>query len=177
MSLRHAVLAALSQGEASGYELAKRFDVAVADFWSATPQQLYRDLERLERDGLVEARVVEQERRPNKRVFTLTAAGRAALGEFVAAPARPAAIRDEFLIKLQAVDAGEPEALIAAAEARLARSREKLARYEQLRKRMGTEESLGPSLTLEAGILYEEQNTRWTTLVLQRLRERRAASG
>ena len=48
MALRHAVLAALLEGEASGYQLAKRFDVSVANFWSATPQQLYRELERME---------------------------------------------------------------------------------------------------------------------------------
>ena len=47
MALRHAVLAALLEGEASGYQLSKRFDVSVANFWSATPQQLYRELERL----------------------------------------------------------------------------------------------------------------------------------
>ncbi|SNY31440.1 PadR family transcriptional regulator [Paractinoplanes atraurantiacus] len=168
MSLRHAVLAALSRGEASGYELAKRFDVAVADFWSATPQQLYRDLERLERDGLVEARVVEQRRRPTKRVFTLTAAGHQALREFVREPARPAAIRDEFLVKLQAVESGDAGALVAGAEARLARSREKLAGYERLLAESG--DDLGPYLTLMAGIMYEQQNIQWTELVLQRLR-------
>ncbi|MFF5084442.1 PadR family transcriptional regulator [Actinoplanes sp. NPDC000266] len=174
MSLRHAVLAALSQGEASGYELAKRFDVAVADYWSATPQQLYRDLEKLERDGLVAARVVEQRRRPNKRVFTLTAAGRQALREFVREPAKPAAIRDEFLVKLQAGNAEDVDALIAAAEARLTRSREKLARYEQLRERLegqpADQRGDGPFLTLMAGIMYEQQNIRWTGLVLERLR-------
>ena len=36
MALRHALLAALLEGEASGYQLAKRFDVAVANFWSST---------------------------------------------------------------------------------------------------------------------------------------------
>ncbi|XVU26898.1 PadR family transcriptional regulator [Actinoplanes sp. CA-054009] len=175
MSLRHAVLAALSHGEASGYELAKRFDVAVADFWSATPQQLYRDLEKLESDGLVEARVVEQQRRPTKRVFTLTGAGRRALREFVREPARPAAIRDEFLVKLQAGGPDDAGALIAAAEARLARSEEKLARYEQLRERLPAAqgESSGPFLTLMAGIMYEQQNIRWTALVLERLRSAR----
>ncbi|MFG1989737.1 PadR family transcriptional regulator [Actinoplanes sp. NPDC048988] len=174
MSLRHAVLAALSRGEASGYELAKRFDVAVADFWSATPQQLYRDLERLERDGLVEARVVEQSRRPTKRVFTLTEAGRRALREFVREPARPAAIRDEFLVKLQAAGPGDAGALIVASEARLARSREKLARYERLLAENGDEP--GPYLTLMAGIMYEQQNIRWTELVLQRLRDEEGAA-
>ena len=76
MALRHAVLAALLEGEASGYQLAKRFDVSVANFWSATSQQLYRELDRLEAEGLVRARLVRQQRRPDKRVFTLTDAGR-----------------------------------------------------------------------------------------------------
>ena len=79
MALRDAVLAALLDSEASGYDLAKGFDASVANFWMATPQQLYRELDRLAADGLIEARVVEQERRPNKRMFTLTDAGRAAV--------------------------------------------------------------------------------------------------
>src|SRR5436305_12756379 len=107
MALRDAVLAALLEGEASGYELSKRFDVSVANFWSATPQQLYRELDRLLDDGLVEARVVHQERRPNKRLFKLTPAGYDALETFTRQPARPMAIRDELLVKLQAIDAGD----------------------------------------------------------------------
>ena len=47
MSLRDAVLAALLEGESSGYDLAKAFDASVANFWMATPQQLYRELDRL----------------------------------------------------------------------------------------------------------------------------------
>ena len=64
MSLRDAVLAALLEGESSGYDLAKGFDASVANFWMATPQQLYRELERLAEQGLIEARIVDQERRP-----------------------------------------------------------------------------------------------------------------
>jgi DNA-binding PadR family transcriptional regulator len=182
MSLRHAVLAALLEGEASGYELAKRFDVSVADFWSATPQQLYRDLERLEADGLVEARVVEQRRRPNKRVFTLTAAGRDELRSFTREPARPAAIRDEFLVKLTAVDDGDPAAMIATVRTRLERSRDRLGRYDRLRDKLlaGRSEDeflresprIGPYLTLMAGRLYEQQNIAWSTTVLEALTRR-----
>jgi len=58
MALKHAVLAALLEGEASGYELSKRFDVSVANFWPATPQQIYRELDRLESDGMLDARLV-----------------------------------------------------------------------------------------------------------------------
>ena len=48
----------------------------------ATPQQLYRELERLAEQGLIQARVVHQERRPNKRMFSLTEAGRDAIRQF-----------------------------------------------------------------------------------------------
>jgi len=187
MSLRHAVLAALLEGEASGYQLAKRFDVAVANFWSATPQQLYRDLERLEADGLVAARVVRQQRRPDKRVLTLTEAGRAELHAFTARPARPAAMRDDLLVKLQAVDVGDQAAVAAAVAARLARSREKLAGYDQLRDGLldgrsepdylRDSERVGPYLTLLAGRLYEQLSIEWATVVLSTLESRHGGAG
>ncbi|MBU2669445.1 PadR family transcriptional regulator [Actinoplanes bogorensis] len=177
--MRHALLAALSQGEASGYELAKRFDVAVADYWSATPQQLYRDLERLEQDGMVKAHVVEQTRRPNKRVFTMTERGREELRSFSRRPSKPPAIRDEFLVKLQAGDAADPAAIIAETRARIDRSREKLARYDEIRERMlkGRDEDdflresrrAGPYLTLMAGRMYEQMNITWAETVLATL--------
>ncbi|MEU7906972.1 PadR family transcriptional regulator [Actinoplanes sp. NPDC049118] len=184
MSLRHAVLAALLEGEASGYELAKRFDVSVAEFWSATPQQLYRDLDRLEADGLVNARVVEQRRRPNKRVFSLTNAGLAELHAFTAEPARPPAIRDELMVKVQAADVGDAEALRGTVAARLARSREKLARYDRMRDKLldGRAEDdylrendrIGPYLTLMAGRRYEQANIDWSESTLKALEHRRA---
>ena len=182
MALRHAVLAALLEGEASGYELSKRFDVSVANFWSATPQQLYRELERLESDGLVGARVVEQERRPNKRVFNLTEAGRDALHEFTAAPARPMAVRDDLAVKVQAVDAGDGEAVRAAVAEREQHARAKLALYERIRANLlagRTEEEyllesdrIGPYLTLMGGRMYERQNIRWCEAVLAALGDR-----
>src|SRR3954462_11803731 len=132
MALAHAVLASLLEGEASGYELSKRFDVAVSNFWAATPQQLYRELERLEADGLVRARLVTQSRRPNKRVVRLTAAGRDELRDFTAEPARPTALRDDFAVKLQAVDIGDADAVREALTLRLAQARAKLVLYDRL---------------------------------------------
>lgn len=41
MALRHAVLAALLDGESSGYEPAERFDAGMANFWHALPLQLH----------------------------------------------------------------------------------------------------------------------------------------
>ena len=85
-----------SKREASGYDLAKSFDASVANFWMATPQQLYRELERLAEQGLIQARVVEQERRPNKRMYSLTEAGHEAIHAFTAKAPKPCVIRDEL---------------------------------------------------------------------------------
>ncbi|WP_037679809.1 PadR family transcriptional regulator [Streptomyces griseus] len=183
MSLRYAVLAALLEGEASGYELSKVFDVSLANFWPATPQQLYRELERLAQDGLIEARVVRQERRPNKRMFTLTEAGRQDLRAFAERPPRrPTAIRDELLIKIQAMDGGDPETTRALIEERMTWARGKLDRYLRVRERLldgRTEDEylseadrIGPYLTLMAGISFEEENVRWCERVLTVLKQR-----
>ncbi|MEV4258904.1 PadR family transcriptional regulator [Spirillospora sp. NPDC049652] len=184
MSLRNAVLAALLDGEASGYDLAKNFDAGVANFWMATPQQLYRELERMSGEGLIEARVVEQERRPNKRLFSLTAAGRRALREFTSAPPRPGAIRDELMVKVQAVDGGDAEAVIEAVRERMAWAEAKIARFERLRARLlagrteqehlAEAERVGPYLTLMRGLEFERENLRWGGRALAVLEARRA---
>ena len=182
MALRHAVLAALLEGEASGYELSKRFDVSVANFWSATPQQLYRELDALEQGGLVSARLVEQRRRPNKRVFTLTQAGRDELHAFTALPPKPAAWRDDLIVKVQASDAGDQEAVREAIAARREQAHAKLLLYERLRDDMldGRDEDeflreadrVGPYLTLKGGRMWEEMVIRWSTDALAVLDER-----
>ncbi|HEU4544250.1 MAG TPA: PadR family transcriptional regulator [Jiangellaceae bacterium] len=182
MALRHALLAALLGGEASGYELAKRFDVSVANFWSATPQQLYRELERLEQEGLLRAKVVRQRRRPDKRVFTVTDAGREELRAFTAQPARPAGLRDDLLVKLHAIDLGDVPAVREALTTRRERARAKLVLYDRLRddllagrseeEYLRHAERIGPYLTLLGGRMYEQQNIRWCTSVLGILDER-----
>ena len=87
MALRHAVLAALLDEELSGYQLAKAFDLGVANFWHALPQQLYAELTELEKDGLITGREVVQDTRPNKRLFQVTDAGLAELEQFAATAA------------------------------------------------------------------------------------------
>ncbi|MEY9844695.1 PadR family transcriptional regulator [Streptacidiphilus sp. MAP5-3] len=184
MALRNAIMSALLDGEASGYDLAKAFDASVANFWMATPQQLYRELDRMEAEGLVQARVVEQRGRPNKRLFSLTGDGRAALRAFTAEAPRPSAIRDELLVKVHAVDAGDADAVRAALRERAAWAEAKIARYERLQARLldgrfeeeylAAADPVGPYLTLMRGLMFERENLRWCEQALAVL-ERRAA--
>lgn len=186
MALRNAVMAALLEGEASGYDLAKGFDATVANFWMTTPQQLYRELERMEAEGLVSARVVQQERRPNKRLFSLTEAGREAVRAYTAEPAgRPSVIRDELMVKVQSLDAGDIEAVRAAVAERMEWATAKLERYERIRQRLldgrseeayfAEAERIGPYLTLMRGMSFERENLQWGDMALRRLDQRIAA--
>jgi DNA-binding PadR family transcriptional regulator len=190
MALRNAVMAALLEGEASGYDLAKGFEASVANFWMATPQQLYRELERMEQEGLVSARVVQQERRPNKRLFSLTEAGLQVLRDYVGkVPDKPPAMRDELMVKVQCVDIVEGtgfDAVRAAVAERHERATAKLARYLRMQERMldgrseeeylATADRIGPYLTLQGGIAYERANLRWSETALKGLGGRAAAA-
>ncbi|GAB7071683.1 PadR family transcriptional regulator [Mycobacterium hodleri] len=187
MALRDAVLAALLEGEASGYDLAKRFDRSVANFWTATPQQLYRELDRLAADGLIEARVVPQERRPTKRLYTLTTAGHDAIRVFTCQQPKPTAIRDDLLVMVQALDAGDATAVRDAVANQIHRATDKLVLLERIRTRMlgddsedqhlATTNAVGPYLTLLRGIAFEQDNIRWAEHALSIIDRRFPRSG
>ncbi|MCV7192690.1 PadR family transcriptional regulator [Mycolicibacterium brumae] len=185
MALRDAILAALLDGEASGYDLAKDFDSSVANFWMATPQQLYRELERMASDGLIAARLVEQDRRPNKHLFSLTDAGREQLRRFTAATPKPGAIREDLLVAVQAIDVGDAAAVREALIARIGLAEAKLAHYERRQAELldGRNEEqflagaarVGPYLNLIRGLSFERENLAWCRRVIAVIDRERAA--
>ncbi|MEU9619671.1 PadR family transcriptional regulator [Streptomyces sp. NPDC098085] len=183
MALRHAVLAALLDGEYSGYQLAKAFDIGVANFWHALPQQLYAELAKLEKDGLVTGRQVIQETRPNKRLFRVTDAGLAELERFAASSAKPGAIRDDLVVKVQAVDHIGTGPVIDQLDQRAAAASAKAELFGKLLRQLRGEldedefllrgERVGPYLTCLRGLAFEEENRDWCLRIAALLRRRR----
>ena len=176
MALRNALLAALIDRESSGYDLAKKFRVSVANFWTATPQQLYRELEKMEAEGLLSARVVKQDKRPDKRLFSVTDAGRNALYAFTRVPPKPTTVRDELLVQVEALAYADVPSVRAAIETQVKHSRQRLETYERsLAEILGsrsqeefiaTGNRIGPYLTLQRGISFERENIGWGELAL-----------
>src|SRR3954454_9566093 len=76
MSLRHAVLGLLARRPSTGYELTRTFDPSLRPSWHASHSQIYPELGKLERAGLVE--VVGRQLRRSK-TYGVTDAGRAEL--------------------------------------------------------------------------------------------------
>jgi PadR family transcriptional regulator, regulatory protein AphA len=130
VSLRHAILGFLELEPTTGYTLRQRFEGSVGSFWTATQSQIYRELHGLERGGLVGAEVVPQAGKPSRKVYALTAAGRTALAEWLAAPVDPAQIRDPFLLKLVFAAAAPPERVDGLLDHYVAELSQRRAEYE-----------------------------------------------
>ena len=79
MSLEHAILGFVNERARSGYDLKKAFDATVAHIWPAKQSQIYLTLARLNKAGLIELRVVQQDGKPNRKVYHITRAGEGAL--------------------------------------------------------------------------------------------------
>ena len=80
-----AVLVLLEQsGEASGYDLLRQAQSGVGHVWAPARSRLYTLLPRLVERGLAERRRVAQPTRPDKQIYRATAAGREALGAWLA---------------------------------------------------------------------------------------------
>src|SRR3954449_348255 len=112
VALEHALLVSLSERPAAGIELTRRFDRSIGFFWSATHQQIYKVLRRMEADGWVvasagDARSTERRwrgaeggvgpapgapRSPERR-YTVPPAGEQVLAEWIGSPTAPAVLR------------------------------------------------------------------------------------
>ena len=75
-TLGYALLGLLAREQLSGYDLAQKLKMPVGFFWTARHSQIYPELARLEREGLVTFHEVPQRGKPDKKIYSLTEAGR-----------------------------------------------------------------------------------------------------
>ena len=110
MDIRTLCLGILALGDATGYEIKKMVAEGSFSFFSeASYGSIYPALTKLMADGLVECREEAQDKRPDKKVYSLTDLGRAALiGSLDKAPG-PDKNRSEFLASLLFAEAVSPQ--------------------------------------------------------------------
>jgi DNA-binding PadR family transcriptional regulator len=99
MSVRHALLALLSEGPTYGLQLRQEFEARTGEVWPLNVGQVYTTLQRLERDGLVESDD-EAEDGP-QRGYRITVDGREELTRWLSPPTDTGVPpRDELVIKV-----------------------------------------------------------------------------
>jgi DNA-binding PadR family transcriptional regulator len=139
------VLGLLAEGERSGYDLLKRAESSVAHMWAPAKSQLYAVLPRLVDAGLAGRRTVRQSHRPDKQVYRLTRAGRAAVRDWL--ENAPPKSWDELLLRVFFAELCSRDALLRQLDEYEQVQRGFLAEYEAIRPatRYG-------ALTLEYGL-------------------------
>jgi DNA-binding PadR family transcriptional regulator len=184
VALPHAILVSLCEQSGSGYELAHRFDRSIGYFWTASHQQIYRTLRTMEDDGWVSATPVVQHGRPDKKVYTVSDAGRAELARWIAEPltGRGGALSDtrtrDVAVKLRGAAYGDPAALRRQIAALRAESAQLLDTYRGFETKQFPDRSalrgsaLHQYLVLRGGIRAEESTIDWLDEVAAALQVR-----
>ncbi|MCD9875835.1 PadR family transcriptional regulator [Streptomyces guryensis] len=183
MALEHAILVSLLEKPGSGYELARRFERSIGYFWTATHQQIYRVLKRMENDGWVDVRDVPQQGRPDKKEYSVADLGRAALSSWLQDPIEPESVRHDLAVKIRGAAFDDPAVLTREVERHRQAHRDRLAHYRagETRDFPGPEASTAaPGAPLDAerelqhvvlrgGIAYEQMMIDWLDDVLATL--------
>ena len=99
MSVRHALLALLSEGPKYGLQLREEFEAGTGEVWPLNAGQVYATLQRLERDGMVDSDEAIGE--GPQKVYRLSAVGQDDLREWLGPPpSHSTPPRDELTIKV-----------------------------------------------------------------------------
>jgi PadR family transcriptional regulator, regulatory protein AphA len=96
--LKYVLLGFLNYRSITGYELKQIINRSTSHFWHAELSQIYVTLKALENEGFVTSKIQLQTERPDRRVYTITRAGRAALAEWLAQPITELGTKKEWLL-------------------------------------------------------------------------------
>ncbi len=168
----YAVLGLLTQGEASGYDLIKRAQQCIAYFfWSPSRSQIYAELGRLEVGGYVTERAVEQERRPDKRIYAITPTGEQVLQVWLIDP-QTATSHTILLLKVFLGNLIPPELLIAQIRWARDQAQATLAEFQQLEAEHPSKtDDFFPYLTLLSGLAHTGATIQWADQVIAQLEQ------
>ncbi|CAN5231730.1 helix-turn-helix transcriptional regulator [soil metagenome] len=145
----------------TGWDLSQTAATVIGSFWSLTRSQVYRELHRMEADGLVQAGAPGVR---HARLYALTDAGRAAFADWVARPPAEETIRFPLLLSV-AFGSHLPPGLL---DRHLADHRavhaDRLAAYESMAaasRAAGTAADPYAEATLAFGLRYERMVLDW----------------
>jgi PadR family transcriptional regulator AphA len=169
----YVILGMLRNEPRSGYEIKQAVDHSTRFFWAASYGQIYPELRRLAKAGLVEG-----ESRPTggrrRTVYRLTDAGREELRRWLDRPPERLELRDEGLLKLFFAGAAEPGQAVEIIEAKQRLMEEKLATLRAIEPYAAAAASSDPfpSVVLRYGL----ESSEWVIAWCERARAELAAA-
>ncbi|WP_233143883.1 PadR family transcriptional regulator [Lottiidibacillus patelloidae] len=177
MSLRYALLGLLGEQPYTGYELKQRFQMKMVHFWNAHHTQIYRELNKMEQEGLVTAEIVKQDENPDKKVYTLQEKGKSVLTTWLLnKEVSPPKIKDEMLLRVSLFQFIPEEEAIGFLQESKAHHEQVLNHItmwkEETYNEEVMEERIGEYLTTEYGLLYMKNWITWCDWAIEKLEKR-----
>ncbi len=173
MSLKFGILGLLAEQPLHGYDVKNRFDSLLGGSWEVNFGQVYMTLQRLERDGLIEADGERGDRR--KLAYRLTQPGRQTLQEWLSQPeSEPQQLREEIYMKLllsTRLTNGSLDQLLGAQPRVYLQRLKDLAEPEQGARRAGRDDLV---LLFKGAILHTEADLKWTEVCAEEIRSSHA---
>ncbi len=168
MSVRHALLALLTEGPKYGLQLRQEFEARTGEVWPLNVGQVYTTLQRLERDGLVESD--GEDGAGTQKSFRITAAGAIELDAWLRTPPDLSSPpRDELVIKVLVairVPGVDVHEVIQTHRRRLVELMQEWTRV----KRNASGDDLSLALVVDAELFRLDSVVRWLDAAESRLR-------
>ena len=167
MSVRHALLALLSEGPKYGLQLRDEFAAGTGDVWPLNVGQVYTTLQRLERDGLVAS---EGDDEGPSKGYAITDDGSRELSEWLTTPpAVDQPPRDELLIKVLVASEVPGVDVHEVVQVHRRHLIELMQRYTAVKADAG-EDEVALALVVDAEVFRLEAAVRWLDSADLRLR-------
>ena len=176
MSLRHALLGLLADRPASGYELTKRFELSLANVWSASHSQIYPELQRMAERGWV---VAGDEGARGRRDYEITADGRTELHRWLTGDRPDRSNRNEAMLRVFFLWTLDPDEAVTFLERESDAYRDGRAALERLDAAIPWNDSGSDQMgriALEQGLRWSTMMTDWATWATDQLRAGRDAT-
>jgi PadR family transcriptional regulator AphA len=176
------ILGMLAAKPRSGYEIKQLVDQSARFFWAASYGQIYPELKRLEKEGLIRGKDKAQGAR-QRTVYELTAEGRRVAKEWMSTPPEVLETRDEGLLKLFFAGSIEPKRAAEIARERAQASRQKAAELRAIEAAVEAngkpdgpeaEPDAGSLSVLRYGIEMSEWTAEWFERTAKELENRRS---
>jgi DNA-binding PadR family transcriptional regulator len=168
MSVRHAMLALLSEGPKYGLQLREEFENRTGEVWPLNVGQVYTTLQRLERDGLVESDETGED--GPQKAFRITSEGERELAGWLRTPPDLSSPpRDELVMKVLVavrVPGTDPHEVIQAHRRYLVQLMQQWTRI----KDDEANDDVGLALAVDAELFRVDSVVRWLDVADVRLK-------
>jgi DNA-binding PadR family transcriptional regulator len=100
MNIQDVILGFIYEEPMSGYDIKQMMEHSVSYFFDASFGAIYPALRKMEKEGLVEKQVIQQDGKPNKNLFVITESGKEQFQQYLNSPINPTITRSDILIRI-----------------------------------------------------------------------------